>query len=146
MEHYRWIVYAALGAVAAASIAPLGKKGVEHLDPTVVTGVRSVAQALAVVLLVTLLGGWGALRQFDARAVGYAALTGLAGAASWVFMFLALGSPGGDASRVMPVDKMSMPLGVILAVAFLGERPTGTNWAGIALMSVGAVLAAWPRS
>jgi len=146
MDNYRWLVYAALGAVSAAAIAPLGKRGVERLDPNVVTAVRSVVQALAVIVLVTIISGWGSLKEFDAKAFGFAALTGIAGAASWVFMFMALAAPGGDASRVMPIDKLSMPLAVVLAVAFLGERPSGVNWAGIGLMSVGAVMAAWPRS
>jgi len=145
MDNHRWLLYAALGALAAASIAPLGKKGVEHLDPSVVTAVRSVVQALVVILVVTVLGLWRDLRNFDAKAIGYATLTGIAGAASWIFMFKALASPGGDASRVMPIDKMSMPIAVILAVIFLGDRPSAMNWAGIALMTAGAVMAAWPR-
>ncbi len=145
MEDYRWLLYAALGAIAAASIAPLGKKGVESLDSNVVTAIRSIVQALAVIAVVSAMGLWGNLKQFNAKAYGYAAVTGLAGAASWLFMFKALASAGGDASRVMPIDKMSMPLAVILAVMFLKERPTLTNWGGIALMAAGAVLAAWPR-
>jgi transporter family protein len=58
-------------------------------------------------------------------------------------MFKALASPGGTVSRVMPVDKTSMLIGVLLAVIFLRERPGAMNWAGIALMTVGAVMAGW---
>jgi transporter family protein len=57
-------------------------------------------------------------------------------------MFRALASPGGDVSRVSPIDKLSMPLSILLAVLFLHERPSAVNWAGIALMVVGAYLVA----
>jgi transporter family protein len=143
MEQYRWFIYAALGAVAAAVIAPLGKKGTEGLDSNVVTAVRSVFQALVVVLVVTVMGLWGNLRQFQPRSFGYAALAGLAGGASWLFMFRAIQVAGDRAvSRVAPIDKLSMPLSVVIAVLALGERPGGINWAGIAMMAAGAYLVA----
>lgn len=142
MEKYQWLLYAAAGAVAAALIAPLGKKGTEGLDSSVVTAVRSVVQALVVVGFVSALGLWGNLRQFTGRAFGAAALAGLAGGISWLCMFRALASPGGDVSRVGPIDKLSMPLGVVVAVLLLGERPTAINWAGVAVMVVGAYLVA----
>jgi transporter family protein len=142
MGQHQWLIYALLGAVAAAVIAPLGKRGTEGLDSSVVTGVRSVAQALIVLLAVTLMGKWHHLRQFDARAFGFAALAGLAGGASWLCMFKALATPGGDVSRVAPIDKLSMPLSVVLAVILLGERPTAINWGGVALMALGAYLVA----
>lgn len=142
MGQYQWFVYAALGAVAAAAIAPLGKAGVKDLDSNVVTAVRSVFQALVVVLVVTALGLWGNLKQFNGKAFGYAAVTGLAGGISWLCMFKALASPGGDVSKVGPIDKLSMPLSILLAVVFLSERPSAINWAGIAMMAVGAYLVA----
>jgi transporter family protein len=142
MGNYQWLVYAVLGAVAAAVIAPLAKKGTEGLDSNVVTAVRSVAQALVVLIVVTAMGLWGNLKQFNGRAFGFAGLAGLAGGLSWLLMFRALASPGGEVSRVGPIDKLSMPLSVCLAVMFLGERPTLTNWIGVGLMGVGAYLVA----
>ncbi|HEY7117984.1 MAG TPA: EamA family transporter [Tepidisphaeraceae bacterium] len=142
MGQYQWLIYAALGAVAAAVIAPLGKKGIEGLDSNVVTAVRSIFQALVVVLVVTLMNLWGNLRHFHARAFGFAALAGLAGGLSWLFMFKALASPGGAVSKVAPIDKLSMPLSVLLAVLVLNERPGVVNWVGVAMMAVGAYLVA----
>src|SRR3954462_15206469 len=113
MGNYQWLVYAVLGAVAAAVIAPLGKKGIEGLDSNVVTAVRSVAQALVVLIVVTAMGLWGNLKQFNGRAFGFAGLAGLAGGLSWLFMFRAIAVAGDNAvSRVGPIDKMSMPLSV----------------------------------
>lgn len=142
MAQHQWLIYAALGAIAAAVIAPLGKKGTEGLDSNVVTAVRSVFQALVVVLVVTAMGLWGNLRHFQPRSFGFAALAGLAGGLSWLFMFKALASPGGAVSRVAPIDKLSMPLSILLAVLVLNERPTAVNWTGIAMMAVGAYLVA----
>ena len=142
MGQYQWLIYALLGAISAAIIAPLGKKGTEGLDSNVVTAVRSIFQALVVVGVVSVMGLWGNLKQFQPRAFGFAAIAGLAGGLSWLFMFKALSSPGGDVSKVAPIDKLSMPLSIVLAVVLLHERPSGINWAGIALMAVGAYLVA----
>src|SRR5438093_16972 len=108
MAQYQWLIYAILGAVAAAIIAPLGKKGTEGLDSNVVTAVRSVFQALVVVLVVTAMGLWGNLKQFHPKAFGFAAVAGLAGGLSWLFMFKAIAVAGDNAvSKVAPIDKLS---------------------------------------
>jgi transporter family protein len=64
----------------------------------------------------------------------------VAGGLSWIFGFRAIQLAG--VAKVAPIDKLSMPLAVILAVLFLGERPSATNWAGIALIAIGVYLAA----
>ncbi len=69
-------------------------------------------------------------------------LSGVAGAVSWLFYFKAL--QAGTVAQVAPVDKLSTPLAVVLAVLLLGERPTRVNWLGVALIAVGAYLAAQP--
>jgi transporter family protein len=66
--------------------------------------------------------------------------TGVCGGLSWICAFRALQLAA--ASKVGPIDKLSMPMGVILAVIFLHERPTSLNWAGIGVMALGAYFAA----
>jgi transporter family protein len=70
-------------------------------------------------------------------------LSGVAGAVSWLFYFRAIQL--GRVSQVAPIDKLSMPFAVVLAVILLGDRPTLVNWLGIALIGAGAYLAALPR-
>src|SRR4051794_11858540 len=74
MAQYQWLIYAILGAVAAAVIAPLGKRGTEGLDSNVVTAVRSAFQALVVMIVVTAMGSWSNLKSFHPRAFLFAAL------------------------------------------------------------------------
>jgi transporter family protein len=69
-------------------------------------------------------------------------LSGAAGAASWLFYFRAVQL--GDVSKVAPIDKLSMPLAIILAAVVLGERPTLVNWLGVGLIVAGAYFAALP--
>jgi transporter family protein len=70
-------------------------------------------------------------------------LSGLATGASWVCYFRALKL--GDASQVAPIDKLSVVLVAVFGFIFLGERPTGVNWLGIALIAAGAILVGWKR-
>jgi transporter family protein len=69
------------------------------------------------------------------------ALSGLATGASWLCYFRALKL--GDAARVAPIDKLSVVLVAVFGVIFLGERLSGPNWAGVALIACGAVLVAY---
>lgn len=143
MDQYRWLVYAALSALCASAVGVFGKLGVTKVDSTVATAVRSVVMTLFLVGVVSAMGLWSRVREIgSAKPWAMIVLSGVAGAASWLFYFKALASPGGELSKVAPIDKMSMPLGIVLAVMILGERPTGTNWAGIGLIVVGAYLAA----
>jgi transporter family protein len=80
------------------------------------------------------------VRTLHTTAVTMIVLSGIAGAASWLFGFLAYDKIG--VSKTSPIDKLSVPLAVILAVIFLGEKPSRVNWIGVALIACGAYLAA----
>ena len=138
----RWFVYALLSAAAAALVGIFGKVGMRGVDATLATAVRSAVMTLVLLAVCQAVGAWGKLSSLDGRAVGMIALSGLAGAASWLFYFKAL--QAGTVSQVAPVDKLSVPLAVVLAVLLLGERPTAANWLGVALIVAGGILAALP--
>lgn len=139
-----WSIYALLGAIFAASVSLLGKKGMENIPPTAATAVRSVVMSFFLVIVMLGAGQLGALRQFHSRALWLVALSGVAGALSWLFMFKALSLA--DVRQVMPIDKLSLPLGILLAVLLLHERPSALNWSGIVLMTAGALMATWKHS
>lgn len=145
MQDYRWLHYAILAAVCAALINIFGKVGMHGLDADVSTAIRSVVQALFVVLFATVIGSWSKVGDLAGRPLALTMITlcGVAGGLSWIFAFRALKLA--DVSLVAPIDKLSMPLGIVLAVLLLHERPSLLNWLGIVLIAGGAYLATWPR-
>ncbi len=145
MPAERWMVYAGLSAVCAALVAILGKAGLKNVDPTLATVVRSMVMTVFLVIAGTALGAWSklpGLREAGGKGLALIALAGVAGAVSWLFYFRALQLA--DASKVAPIDKLSVPIAIVLAVILLGERPSLVNWMGIGLVVAGAYLAALP--
>jgi transporter family protein len=138
----RWLVYALLSAVAAAMVGIFGKIGMKDVDSTLATAVRSVVMTAFLLAVSAALGLWTRVQTISGKAAGMIALSGVAGAVSWLFYFKAI--QAGSVSRVAPVDKLSMPFAVLLAVLILGERPTVVNWLGVALVVAGAYLASLP--
>jgi len=134
-----WLIYAFLSAIFASLVAVLGKKGVEHLDSNLATAVRSGIMTMFLVAFVSARGLWSGAGSIGKTALMWIAISGVAGAVSWLFQFRALQLA--EATKVAPIDKLSMPIGIVLAVLILGERPSMVNWGGIALIVIGAYLA-----
>ena len=134
-----WFLYALAAAVCAAMINILAKFGMKDVDKDLATAVRSVVQALFVVGFATVIGVVRNFGQLHGKALTSIVLTGVCGGLSWIFVFRAIQLA--DVSKVAPIDKLSMPLGILLAVFFLHERPTAINWLGIVLITGGAYLA-----
>ncbi len=136
-----WQTWAILSATFAALTAIFAKIGVENVNSDFATFVRTIIIlcVLGVILIGT--GQWQPPASVSGRTYAFLVLSGLATGASWICYFRALKL--GDAARVAPIDKMSVVLVAIFGVAFLGERLSGANWAGIALISVGAILVAF---
>src|SRR5689334_2708799 len=126
-----WLWYALASAICAAMINVLAKFGMKDVDKDFATAVRSVVQALFVVGFACVVGVMKNFGQLHGRAIASIVLTGVCGGLSWIFVFRALQLA--DASKVGPIDKLSMPLGIVLAVILLSERPSAINWVGIAL-------------
>jgi transporter family protein len=133
-----WIVYALLAAFFAALVAIFGKIGVRDVDTTLATAVRAVIMAVFLGAAAALLGKLGGLDEIPGRAFVFIVLSGLAGAASWLFYFLAL--KHGPATGVAALDRLSVVLVFVLAVVFLGEALTWKAALGAVLVVAGAIL------
>jgi transporter family protein len=140
----RWLLYAIFAAVSAAFVGIFAKVGMEGIDSTVAPTVRAVIMVVFLVAICTGQKLWGELPKVRGWAIVMIALSGVAGATSWLFGFKAL-AVGGQVSQVMPIDKLSVPLAAILSVLLLRDRPSGVNWTGILLIAFGAYLASLPR-
>jgi transporter family protein len=136
-----WIYYALASAVFAGAINVLAKLGMKDINSDFATAIRSVVQAVAVVIFALIVGVLKNFNQLHVKAVASITATGICGALSWICVFRALQLA--PAVKVGPIDKLSMPIGIVLAVLVLSERPSGLNWLGIVLMSAGAYFAAY---
>jgi transporter family protein len=137
-----WLIYAICSAVAAAFVGIFGKMGMAKIDSSLATIVRSIAMTTFLLVVGVSMRLWPKLPTLTGKALVAIVLSGVAGAVSWLFYFKAIQL--GTVSRVAPIDKLSMPFAVILAVVLLGDRPSGWNWMGIGLIVAGAYLAAMP--
>lgn len=138
-----WLPWALGSAVFAAFTAIFAKVGLEGVDSDYATLVRTFVIMLVLSVLVYATGKWRNPATLPARAATFLVLSGLATGASWFCYFRALKL--GEASKVAPVDKLSVVLVAIFAVAFLGERPGLRDWAGISLVGAGVLLLALKR-
>lgn len=138
-----WLPWALLSAVFAALTAIFAKVGLEGIDSDYATLFRTVVVVAVLAMLVAATGKWQDPRTLSPRTVVFLTLSALATGASWLCYFRAL--KAGHASQVAPVDKLSVLLVAVFAVTFLGERPTRTEWAGLALVGIGVVLMAIKR-
>jgi transporter family protein len=137
-----WLAWAIASAVFAALTAIFAKVGVSGVDPDVATAIRTVLIVAALAAYLWLAGKTLQVGQLSARTWTFLALSACATGASWLCYFRAL--QAGSASKVAPVDKLSVVLVAVFAFAFLGERPSPRDWAGIALVGLGAVVLALP--
>jgi transporter family protein len=136
-----WQFWALLSAVFAALTAVLAKVGIEQINSDVATFIRTVVIVLVLTGILLGTGQWQPLSSIGRRTYLFLILSGLATGASWLCYFRALKL--GDAASVAPIDKLSVVLVAVFGVLFLGERLSGVNWLGIALIAAGAVLVAY---
>ncbi|WP_238525381.1 EamA family transporter [Methylovorus sp. MP688] len=143
MSSSNWLLWALLSAVFAAMTAIFAKIGIQGVDSDLATLVRTGFIVVILSLFVVMAGKWTNPLTLSGKTWVFLGLSGLATGASWVCYFRALQI--GDASKVAPVDKLSLVLVAIFAFAFLGERPIAREWVGIALVAAGVVLLALKR-
>jgi bacterial/archaeal transporter family protein len=135
-----WLIFALLSAVTAALVAIFGKIGLNGIDANTATAIRSIIMALFMVGVVMYEGKMAEVGNIleNKKALFYIALTGIAGALSWMFYFMAI--KHGKVSQVAPIDKLSVVIAVVFAVIFLGEKLSLMGGIGVAFIAVGALL------
>jgi len=135
-----WFVWALLSAVFAALTAIFAKIGLAGVDSDLATLIRTVVIFGALTAFVLYAGKWTIPFQLSPKTWLFLVLSGLATGASWVCYFRAL--KVGDASKVAPVDKLSLLLVAVFAVVFLQERPSLREWTGILMVGAGVLVLA----
>ncbi len=133
-----WFIWALLSAVFAALTAIFAKVGLEGVNSDFATLIRTFVILGVLVVFVFLTDKWINPLTLNAKTWTFLILSAIATGASWICYFRALKL--GDASKVAPVDKLSVILVAIFAVIFLHERQTSRDWLGILLVGLGVVV------
>lgn len=134
-----WWAYAVLSAIAAAITAIFAKMGVRDVPSNLATAVRTAVVVVFAWGIVLATGEVRSLGRIPGRSLMFLVLSGVATAVSWLAYFRALAL--GPASKVAPIDKLSLPLTVLLAFALLKEPVTPRLGLGVALILAGTLLA-----
>jgi len=138
-----WFMWALLSAVFAALTAVLAKIGLEGIDSDLATLVRTAVILVLLSMFVVTTGKWQNPLTLPHRTLLFLTLSGAATGVSWVCYFRALQI--GEASKVAPVDKLSVLLVAVFAVLFLHERPSVREWTGILMVGAGVLVLALKR-
>jgi transporter family protein len=135
-----WLFWALGSALFAALTAIFAKIGLAGVDSDLATLIRTAVIIVVLAIFVAAAGKWRNPLELAGRTWLFLVLSALATGASWVCYFRAL--KVGDASKVAPVDKLSVVLASVLAVVFLHEHRTPREWGGIALVAFGVLVLA----
>jgi len=135
-----WPFWAVLAAIFAALTAILAKLGVADVPSNLATLIRTLVVVAALLPLIWFTGEAAGIAEVSKRSWLFLTLSGLATGASWLCYFRALQM--GPASKVAPIDKLSIVLVVIFAALFLGERLSITGWLGVTMIGFGAIMVA----
>ena len=133
-----WFFWALLSALFAAGTAIFAKIGIRGVDSDLATLVRTFIIFFVLVAYVAAMGKWSNPLHLPGKTWTFLTLSALATGASWVCYFRALQM--GEASKVAPVDKLSLVLVALFAFVFLGERPNLREWSGIACVALGVII------
>lgn len=133
-----WVVFAILSAVFAALTSILAKVGIDGVNSNLATAIRTVVVVFMSWGMVFLTHSQSGLQEISKKSWIFLILSGLATGASWLCYYKALQI--GDASKVVPIDKMSVVLTLILAFVFLHEEFTAKSLIGCILIGVGTLI------
>ena len=130
-----WIVYALLSALFASLTAILSKIGISGINSNLATAIRTVVVVIMAWVVVFATGHQHELTQVTGRKLWFLIFSGVATGLSWLFYFKALQM--GDVSKVVPIDKFSVVITMILAFVFLHEAPSAKTIIGGILITAG---------
>ena len=133
-----WFVFAILSAVFAALTSILAKVGIEGVNSNLATAIRTLVVVLMAWLMVFITNAQGGLSTISKKSWLFLILSGLATGASWLCYYKALQM--GEASKVVPIDKLSVVITLILAFVFLHEQFTIKSIIGCILIGAGTLL------
>jgi len=133
-----WFIFAILSAIFAALTSILAKIGIEGVNSNLATAVRTIVVVLMAWLMVFITGSQNGLMDISKKSWIFLILSGLATGTSWLCYYKALQI--GEASKVVPIDKLSIVITVALAFLFLGEQITLKTLIGCSLIAVGTFL------
>lgn len=136
-----WLLWSLLSALFAAATALLAKMGIAHVDSNLATAVRTSVVVVFAWGIALALGSQAGLAHLDRRSWTFLIASGLATGLSWLCYFRALSL--GQASKVAPIDKLSVVFVILLAAPLLGEAISLKKLIGGALIAIGAVVLAW---
>ena len=133
-----WILFAILSAVFAATTSILAKVGIEDIDSNLATAIRTVVVLAAAWGMVFITGAQSGISEIPKKSWIFLILSGLATGASWLCYYHALKI--GEASKVAPIDKLSVVITVVMAAVFLHEQLTPKTLLGCGLIAAGTLV------
>lgn len=133
-----WVIYAILSAFFASLVAIFGKIGIKGVDSNLAVAIRTIVIVGFAWLIVWFQGNVGDITKISRYSMTFIILSAIATGLSWLFYYKALQL--GEASRVAPIDKLSVALTILLAFVFLQEKPTLGNVLGGALVTAGVLV------
>ena len=133
-----WVIYAILSAVFAALTSILAKIGISDINSNLATAIRTIVVLIMAWGIVFMTGAQSGIQDITAKSWIFLVLSGIATGLSWLFYYKALQL--GDASKVVPIDKLSVVITLILAFIFLHEEFTAKSLIGCMLITAGTLI------
>ncbi|MCL1925342.1 MAG: EamA family transporter [Defluviitaleaceae bacterium] len=133
-----WIIYAILAAVFAAATSILARIGIENVNANLATAIRTIVVLIMAWSIVFITGVHREIPNITTRSLVFLILSGISTGASWLFFFRALQT--GEVIRVVPIDKLSVVITMVMAVIFLGETLDLKAIIGGILITVGTII------
>ena len=133
-----WLLFAVLSSVFAALTSILAKVGIEGVNSNLATAVRTVGVVIMAWGMVFVTGAEGGLQAISKKSWLFLILSGIATGASWLCYYRALQI--GEASKGVPIDKLSVVITLVLAFVFLHEQFTVRSFIGCVLIGAGTLI------